>query len=240
WRYRLRSCTTSDNCSEWSDTSTPIAVGAKLTPDASSIDFGSVAVGTTATRTLTITNHGNRPAGVGQQTVTQNGFGGPDAINFRAGRTLAPGDACSIGIAFTPSTAGRTVTRVLLYGATDNPGPPVFGVDLVGRGAVAAPTNVQAVIDGDGHPSMTWDAVDGAEHYEVDRDPAFAADNPSVGAALRYTDADAAPGTTYGYRVRACDDGGCSAYSDAVSVTTPPAAPSGLRAVLQNGHDVAL
>jgi fibronectin type 3 domain-containing protein len=51
-----------------------------------------------------------------------------------------------------------------------------------------------------------------------------------------YVDEGLDPGTTYEYRIRACNSGGCSAYSDTLDSTTgtppPPLAPSALTATL--------
>ena len=59
----------------------------------------------------------------------------------------------------------------------------------------------------------------------------------------RFTDASVTAGTTYEYRVTACNAAGCSAYSNVVSITVPaavPAAPSGLTATPAGSTEVDL
>ena len=54
--------------------------------------------------------------------------------------------------------------------------------------------------------------------------------------ALTYTDSTVSPSHTYGYKVTATDAGGTSAPAGPLSVTPPPAVPSGLTATAGNAQ----
>ena len=79
-----------------------------------SLDFGPVGVGTTATREVVVTN-------VGGSTATPNFAGGAptDPTNFGgsqncAGVTLAPGQSCQFSYTFTPSATGVFTTSTTI------------------------------------------------------------------------------------------------------------------------------
>lgn len=70
--------------------------------------------------------------------------------------------------------------------------------------------------------TIAWDAAEGADAYELEAD-GFIIDN---GNATQYTDEGLEPLTGHMYRVRARNDGGRSAWSDPVHVTTHPEIPT--------------
>ena len=84
-------------------------------PAGTSLDFGSQAVGFTATRTVTVTNAGDATLEVGGPT-----FSGAAAADYKATPragcgSVAPGATCVIDVAFTPSTTGtRSATMTIL------------------------------------------------------------------------------------------------------------------------------
>ena len=93
--------------------------------------FGNVAVGTTATRTLTITNTGN-------DTLLMSGLLFPQGFATMSGSlSIAPGGSTSVSITFTPPTAGA-------FGGTIRAlGTQTSGVDTIpvsGTGLAVAPT----------------------------------------------------------------------------------------------------
>lgn len=98
-----------------------------------------------------------------------------------------------------------------------------------------APQNVQAS-DGTepGKVVITWSAVTGATHYLVYRATSEDGDYSLIATvtATSYEDMDVTEGTTYWYRVRACNAQGCSSLSAADSGTPgageePPPPPQG-------------
>ena len=83
-----------------------------------------------------------------------------------------------------------------------------------------------------GKPMLTWNAVPGATSYKVYRATSQNGTYSLLGTvtATSYTNTGAKAGTTYYYRVKACNDAGLSPYSNIVSgqvksVTPKPSAP---------------
>ena len=83
-----------------------------------------------------------------------------------------------------------------------------------------------------GKPMLTWNAVEGATSYRIYRSTARGSGYSLLGTttATSYTNTGAKAGTTYYYRVKACNDAGLSPYSNVVSgkvksVTLKPSAP---------------
>ena len=83
-----------------------------------------------------------------------------------------------------------------------------------------------------GKPVLTWNAVYGATSYRIYRSTSKGSGYSLLGTttATSYTNTGAKAGTTYYYRVKACNDAGLSPYSNIVSgqvktVTPKPAAP---------------
>ena len=83
-----------------------------------------------------------------------------------------------------------------------------------------------------GKPMLTWNAVEGATSYRIYRSTSKGSGYSLLGTttATSYTNTGAKAGTTYYYRVKACNDAGLSPYSNVVSgqvktVTPKPAAP---------------
>ena len=83
-----------------------------------------------------------------------------------------------------------------------------------------------------GKPVLTWKAVSGATSYKVYRSTTKGSGYSLLGTttATSYTNTGAKAGTTYYYRVKACNDAGLSPYSNVVSgkvksVTPKPSAP---------------
>ena len=92
-----------------------------------------------------------------------------------------------------------------------------------------------------GKPMLTWNAVEGATSYRIYRSTSKGSGYSLLGTttATSYTNTGAKAGTTYYYRVKACNDAGLSPYSNVVSgkvksVTPKPSAP-----VVKIGHSAS-
>ena len=93
-----------------------------------------------------------------------------------------------------------------------------------------------------GKPMLTWNAVEGATSYRIYRSTSKGSGYSLRGTvtATSYTNTGAKAGTTYYYRVKACNDAGLSPYSNIVSgkvktvAQQKPSAP-----VVKIGHSAA-
>ena len=93
-----------------------------------------------------------------------------------------------------------------------------------------------------GKPMLTWNAVEGATSYRIYRSTSKGSGYSLLGTvtATSYTNTGAKAGTTYYYRVKACNDAGLSPYSNIVSgkvktvAQQKPSAP-----VVKIGHSAA-
>jgi ASPM-SPD-2-Hydin domain-containing protein/WD40 repeat protein len=94
-----------------------------VTVDLSSLDFGTVAVGASATRTVTLTNTGHGAKTISSVTVT-----GTTAFTVTAntcGASLAAGASCTMTVTFTPTTTAAVTGQLVI-------GDPII-VNLTGN-----------------------------------------------------------------------------------------------------------
>jgi hypothetical protein len=100
--------------------------------------------------------------------------------------------------------------------------------------APAAPTGLQATAVSVPRVDLSWTDQSGNETgFEVERKAgagAYARIAELGANVTTYADTDVGPDTVYTYRVRACGEGGCSAFSNEASATTLPVPPSGVAA----------
>ena len=87
------------------------------------------------------------------------------------------------------------------------------------KSAPAAPVVKISNSSASGKPMLTWNAVEGATSYRIYRSTAKGSGYSLLGTttATSYTNTGAKAGTTYYYRVKACNDAGLSPYSNIVS-----------------------
>jgi len=87
-------------------------VGPVATLSATLVDFGSVAAGSTVSRRVTLTNAGTTPLHVGLPMVLM--ATDLDLVTDCTGRTLVPGQHCSITVTFSPGGPTRLNAAVWL------------------------------------------------------------------------------------------------------------------------------
>jgi hypothetical protein len=114
----------------------------------------------------------------------------------------------------------------------------------------APPTNLTSVSESPTSVSLSWaDNSNDENRFLLDRSTngsAFATVTTLPAGSASYRDDTAVPGTAYIYRVRATNAAGASAPSNESAVTTsgaatpPPAAPTGLAAVVISGAEIQL
>jgi hypothetical protein len=96
-------------------------VGPIASLSASAVDFGWVAVGSGASRTVTLTNMGDSPLHVSRTTL----LGSSEVSTTEdgcAGRTLAPRHQCSVTLVYAPHRSGMLAPFAQLGFADDAPG----------------------------------------------------------------------------------------------------------------------
>ena len=108
----------------------------------------------------------------------------------------------------------------------------------------ATPEDLAAAATGSTEVAVTWvDAASNELRFDIERrlgtDGPFVAVVSLAANSVAWTDTGLAPGSVYGYRVRACNAVGCSVFAGPVSATTvvvPPAPPTNLAATAED-HD---
>ena len=120
-------------------TGTAVTGAAHLTLTPTSIDFGSVTVGQTLSKTFTISNTGNIQLTLTKAAPPAGVFQAPTPVS--EGQTLAPGDAITQTITFTPTAAGAATGS---YSITGNDGQGAILVHFTGTGVAAAATLLPA------------------------------------------------------------------------------------------------
>jgi hypothetical protein len=107
--------------------------------------FGTVRVGTTATRQVVVKNNGLADMDLGNVSIA-----GADAADFQTGggtcanETIASGQTCSIDVSLTPSqTGGRSADLVIAQSG----GAPDHVISLTGSGGVAGITPTPGIVN---------------------------------------------------------------------------------------------
>jgi hypothetical protein len=191
-----------------SATGSAIAATALLTASASSLDFGSVLVGSSILQSLTLTNAGNANLTISNVAVTGAGF---TASGAGSNTVLAAGQTVALNVTFAPSATGSAV-GLMTIGSTAGG----LTITLAGSGGQLSAHTV----------ALNWDAstsdVVGYYVYRALADGTYAKVNSAPVALTQYTDTQIQSGQTYTYVVTAVDANTVeSDYSDPVLATIP-------------------
>jgi len=192
------------------NTLSPIGLSGTATPpptfllsaSPTSLAFGSVLVGNTATLTATLTNTGNSSVTVFSASTTGAGFS-VTVLTFPF--TIAAGANLSVSIRFAPQASGAvTGNASFVSSATNSP----TSISLTGTGS--AP--VQHSVD------LSWTASTSAvAGYNIYRATTaggpYTKLNVTMSAATAYTDSSVQSGVTYFYVVRAVDAAGAESLN---------------------------
>jgi hypothetical protein len=174
------------------------------------VNFGDVAVGSTVTFGVTVSNTGTAPLTVQQDSLTGAGF---TTNGIGQGVTLNPGQYTTLAVTFNPSNSGQAKGMVTL---TNNTTEPTINVPLAGNGIVATHST-----------TLNWDASQtGVVGYNVYRTPAaneaWQKLNSSPVIANAYTDWDVQGGGAYLFVVTAVSPTNLeSAFSNATVISVP-------------------
>lgn len=189
---------------------------ATLTADSTSIQFGSVIDGDTATQLLTLTSTGTEPVAISSISTSGANF---TESGITTPLTLSPNATATIAVQFAPTTTGVAFQGLMTVVSNASSGSPL-SITLTGTG-VAQSYEVL----------LTWDApassTDPVAGYNVYRSPsgqsAYQLIGSSAGLATAYTDANnIVNGQSYDYIVESVDaTGNESLPSNMASVLIP-------------------
>jgi fibronectin type 3 domain-containing protein len=171
----------------------------------------------------------------------------PGCSNFaQIGTTGGPGTTYNDAVA-TPSTSYNY--QVIATDAALNQSLPSNMATAVTTGPPAAPSALTATAASATQINLAWtnNAIN-QTGYKVERsvdNVTFAQIGTTGASATTYSDPNLAPKTLYYYRVRATNSSGDSAYSNVSSATTlpdttPPTAPSNLKATAASSTQINL
>jgi hypothetical protein len=179
-----------------------------------SLAFGNVSLGTTATQSLVLTSSGTAPLTINAANVTGTGFADPGTS---LPITLNPNQSATLALQFDPTTAGAATGSVTIASNASN--SPTATVSLSGTGASAGSYKVSLTWTA---PASSADAVAGYNIYRATSSGAYQLLNTSVNAPTSYTDSNVQSGATYNYEVMSVDaEGNQSSPSNVYTATIP-------------------
>jgi Abnormal spindle-like microcephaly-assoc'd, ASPM-SPD-2-Hydin/Transmembrane protein 131-like N-terminal len=182
-----------------------------LSVNPSSLSFGSVNNGSTASQSFNVTNTGNSNVSISGMSATGSGFSitsGGSAV------TLSPKQSTSVSVQFAPKTAGSANGSVTLTSNASSPS----AVSLSGTG-VAPQVNHTVALNWGASPA----SVAGYNIYRSSvSGSSYAKVNSSLVGGVSFTDSNVQSGQTYYYVATAVDSSGNeSVYSNEVPATVP-------------------
>jgi fibronectin type 3 domain-containing protein len=185
-----------------------IASTPSLSASTSSLNFGSVLVGSNSSLGVTLTNTGNANVTISSVLVTGAGFTSSGA---GANTTVTPGQTAVLNVMFAPSATGSVAGSVAV---TSNAAG--VSIALAGSGGQLSSHSV----------ALNWDPstsdVVGYYVYRVLADGTYAKINSAPVVPTNYTDASIQSGQTYTYVVTAVNSNNTeSDYSDPAVAIIP-------------------
>src|SRR5712671_3229907 len=187
---------------------TALGLTALLSSSVSSLDFGSVLVGSAASLGVTLMNAGNANVTLSSVVVAGTGF---NVTGAGANTVLTPGQTAALNVTFTPTAAGTAAGSIAIGSSAG-----AVSIALAGSGGQLSPHTV----------ALNWDpstsTVVGYYVYRALPNGTFAKINPAPAVLTAYTDANIQSGQTYTYVVTAIDANNTeSDYSDPVLAVIP-------------------
>ena len=188
---------------------TGIAPGLSLSISPSNVSFGSVTVGSSASRNITVTNTGNSNVAISSVGLTGTNL----SVSGGSAVSLSPSQSINLTVQFSPSTAASS--SGILSIVSNAKGSPA-AIPVTGTGVA----QVQHTV------SLSWNAVTSASGYNVYRTvtggSGYTRINSALDAALSYSDSSVQDSQTYYYVTTSVNSSGTeSAYSAEVSVAIP-------------------
>ena len=211
--YSFNSPSLSDNFALLWKAAPPPAIS--VTPG--SRDFGSVPIAGSEDRTFIVQNVGGD---VVNGTATTSA---PFSIFSGGSYSLSMGQSQRVTVRFGPASTGTFLGNVTFSGA----GGTTTAVTGTGISVSAiAPSNLTAAVASLSQINLVWqDNSNNETEFRIERKigpGGTFAQIAGVGAnTTGYPNTGLTPNTTYVYRVRACNTGGCSDYSNEATAATP-------------------
>lgn len=185
-----------------------------MTLNATSIAFGEVTDGSTATQSIQISSSGTAPLTISGASISGKEFGEP-STSFPM--TLNPGQSARLYVQFDPTTAGATTGTLTISSNATNGSSAV--VQLSGTGQ--APS-YEVNLNWDA-PSSSSDPVTGYSVYRAaSGSSSYQLLNAKANVSTAYSDTTVADGSSYTYYVESVDaKGDRSDPSNTYSVSIP-------------------
>jgi hypothetical protein len=186
-----------------------VAAGLSLAVNPSNVSFGNVNVGSTASRSVTISNTGNSIVAISSEALT----GANLTLSGGSPVTLSPSQSISLTVQYSPTAAVAT-SGTLAIVSNANGSPAAIAVS--GNGVAQTQHTVL----------LSWNASTSATGYNIYRSATsgtgYARVNSGPDGVLTYSDTSVQNGQTYYYVTTAVDASGQeSGYSSEVSVVIP-------------------
>lgn len=193
-----------------------------LSADTSSVQFGSVLVSSTGSKTVTLTNTGSAAVTLDNVAVSGAGF---DAQGSVAGTTLAPSQSVSVRTWFTPAATGSSTGSLNIRSNAANASTIAIALSGTGTSPGSAPSTPSS--GGASHTvTLTWNSSVGAIGYNLYVSETSGGPYTPVNAGLisgtSYIDASAPSGQTLYFVATSINAANQeSAYSAETSATIP-------------------
>ena len=242
----LRFCLATDPVTKNCNSFTDVSVAPSVQLSATSLAFGSRAVGTTsATQNITVSNTGLTALKVANVTVTGADPGQFTATPAAGCASVARGGSCTVAVRFAPTSAGAKSATVNIV---DNAAGSPHSVTVGGTGTAVVPAApvIGTAVRGNASATVNWSAPtnNGGSAITGFTVRVVNAAGTQVGA-LRPVDAAATSlvvtgltnGTAYRFQVQATNaigNGPFSALSNAVTPGAVPDAPANVAATRGN------
>jgi hypothetical protein len=188
---------------------TGVAAGLTLAVNPSNLSFGNVNVGSTASRSVTLTNTGNSNVAISSEALTGANF----SLSGGSPVTLSPSQSVTLTVQYSP-TAAAAASGTLAIGSNATGSPAAIPVS--GNGVAQVQHTVV----------LSWNASTSATGYNIYRSATsgtgYARVNSSPDGVLNYSDTSVQNGQSYYYVTTAVDASGQeSGYSSEVSAVIP-------------------
>jgi hypothetical protein len=186
-----------------------VTTNTKLSASTTSLNFGTVAVGTANSQNVQLKNTGNTNVAISSVTTAGTGFAASGGVNV----TLTPNQSVEVAVHFDPKAPGGVAGTL-----TVSSNAPTVHVALAGQGA--APGVAHSV-------SLSWEpSISAVVGYNVYRGSVsggpYTRLNPSADSLTSFTDHSVLSGQKYYYVVTAIEALGIeSSFSNQVSVAIP-------------------